>query len=200
MNANHFKRFLCFPLSQVTAQDVLERFLRQPTTTSVVWESPITPRWQVCVIISLQFQQRNNNEGTAMLNTMMVMWWKLGGWFRKGDTKCFTYKIYCRALWKSRVTLLKHVKMVFLYSQKQEDLDSTEKQDKSPVFVSFWFWFWFFRFLSNKLEIRKSVLTAWFMFCYKANIKICFKHCLGFTCMNASYFLHTMDMQNLCFL
>lgn len=73
----------------------------------------------MCVIISLQFQQRNNNEGTAMLNIRpddgdVVK----AGRVIQQDTKCFTYKIHCRASWKSRVTSLKHVKMVFLYSQK----------------------------------------------------------------------------------
>lgn len=35
-----------FP-SAATGQDVQERCLLLPTTTSVVWESRTTPRWQV---------------------------------------------------------------------------------------------------------------------------------------------------------
>ncbi|KAF3842016.1 hypothetical protein F7725_023967, partial [Dissostichus mawsoni] len=43
--------------STVTAHDVLERSLLQPTITSAAWESPTTPRWQVCIIFKLQFGQ-----------------------------------------------------------------------------------------------------------------------------------------------
>lgn len=59
IHANPLKYILSFffLLSPVTAHDVLERCLQQPTTTSAVWESPTTPRWQVCVILKLQLGQ-----------------------------------------------------------------------------------------------------------------------------------------------